>query len=115
MALTPDQVTGITSAMDDFMARRRPPVELRDRLDHGWRIEGQSVLIFSARSLSFQPGTRIEEPIAKATFVRTTHRWKIFWMRADGKWHGYPALPEALLFEEFLREVDEDPKGCFWG
>ena len=115
MALTPEQVTGITSALEDFMARRRPPVELRDRLDHGWRIEAQSVLIFSTRSLSFQPGTRIEEPIAKATFVSTTHRWKIFWMRADGKWHGYPALPEALLFEEFLREVDEDPKGCFWG
>jgi hypothetical protein len=51
----------------------------------------------------------------EATYVRRTNRWKIYWQRADLKWHAYPPQPEALLFEEFLTLVDEDKDGCFWG
>jgi hypothetical protein len=42
-------------------------------------------------------------------------RWKIYWQRADMKWHAYPPHPEAVLFDEFLAIVDEDEHGCFWG
>jgi hypothetical protein len=34
-------------------------------------------------------------------------------MRADLKWHSYPAHPEAVFFDEFLIVVDEDEKCCF--
>ena len=41
MAFTKEQTDHIESAMADFLARRRPPEEIRDKLDLGWRIEGQ--------------------------------------------------------------------------
>ena len=101
--------------MADFLARRRPPEEIRDRLDLAWRMEGQSVVIFSIRPFWKDESRKIEEPAAKATYNRRTNRWKIYWMRADLKWHSYPPHPEALFFEEFLAVVDEDESCCFWG
>jgi len=40
----------------------------------------------------------MEEPATKATYVRKTGRWKIYWMRADLKWHAYPTHPEATYW-----------------
>ena len=115
MAFTPQQTADIEAAMAYFMTKRRPPEEIRDKLDLSWRIEGQSVVIFSIRPMWRDERQKIEEPAAKATFVRTTNRWKIYWMRADLKWHSYPLLPEAVFFDEFLAEVNEDDACCFWG
>ena len=115
MAFTAQQTADIEAAMEDFMARRRPPVEIRDKLDHAWRIEGQSVVIFSIRPMWRDESKKIEEPIAKVTFVRSVNRWRVYWQRADLKWHGYEPHPEAVFFEEFLAVVDEDKHGCFWG
>lgn len=115
MAFTTEQTASIESAMADFLIKRRPPEEIRDKLDLGWRIEGQSVVIYSIRPSWRDESQKIEEPAAKATFVCTTNRWKIYWQRADLKWHSYPLLPEAVLFDEFLAEVDEDSACCFWG
>ena len=115
MAFTNQQTTDIETAMADFMKKRRPPEEIRDRLDLAWRIEGQSVVIYSIRPVWDNESQKIEEPVAKATFVGTTNRWKIYWMRADLKWHAYPPHREAVFFDEFLAVVDEDDNGCFWG
>lgn len=115
MAFTKEQTADIESAMADFMTKRRPPEEIRDRLDLAWRIEGQSVVIYSIRPSWRDESQKTEEPAAKATYNRTTNRWKIYWMRADLKWHSYPLLPEAVFFDEFLAEVNEDDACCFWG
>ncbi len=57
----------------------------------------------------------MEHPIAKATFVRSTALWKIFWMRSDLKWHGYEPLPVVGSIEKFLATVEKDEYACFWG
>lgn len=115
MAFTTEQTAAIESSMEDFMARRRPPVELRAKVDLAWRIEGQSVVIHSIRP-DWRDETRtIDEPVAKATYNGRTDRWKIYWMRADLKWHSYSPHPEAVFFDEFLAVVDEDENCCFWG
>ena len=75
----------------------------------------QSVVIFEIRRSGHEPGTIIEGAVAKATYVRGTGRWKIYWQPADRKWHAYQLQPEALIFEEFLALVDEDKEHCFWG
>ena len=105
----------IEAAMSDFMVKRRPPVEIRDKLDLAYRIEGQSVVIFEIRPFWRDPSETIEGPTAKATYTRKTDRWKIYWHRADMKWHTYPPHPEAIFCEEFLAIVDEYEHGCFWG
>lgn len=115
MAFTKEQIAAIESSMADFLTKRRPPEHLRDKIDLAWRIDGQSVLIHAIRPCWSDEDKKIEQPVAKATFVRTTNRWKIHWMRSDLKWHVYPNHPEAVFFDEFLAVVDEDENGCFWG
>ena len=40
---------------------------------------------------------------------------RVFWKRADMKWRRYAPRPEVKSLEGFLKLVDEDANGCFWG
>lgn len=115
MAFTTQEISAVETSMASFMAKRRPLEEIRDRLDLGYRLEDQSVIIYLIRPYFRDPSHKIEEPIAKTTYNRKAGHWKIYCMRADMKWHEYPPHPEAVFFEEFLASVDEDEHGCFWG
>ena len=98
-----------------FMERRRPPPEIRTKLDLGYKIDGHSVELFSIRPDWQDPRKTMTSPIAKTTFVRTKNRWKIYWMRSDLKWHGYEPMPEVHCLEAFLHVVDRDEYCCFFG
>jgi hypothetical protein len=98
-----------------FMERRRPPPDIRPKLDIGYRISGQSVEIFEMRPDWQNPKLTMEHPVAKATLVRTKKRWRVFWMRRDLKWHGYEPNPEVRSLEAFLHVVDRDEYCCFFG
>ena len=98
-----------------FMERRRPPPNIRPKLDIGSKISGQSVEIFEIRPDWQNPKKTMEHPVAKATFVRSKNRWRVFWMRRDVRWHGYEPNAEVHSLEEFLNVVDRDEYGCFFG
>lgn len=97
-----------------FLDSRRPPQEMRSKLDYGFRYHRQSVELFEVRpKWGGQPG-KTESAFAKATFVKTTGVWKIYWMRSNLKWHPYePATVRSL--KGFLKLVNEDKHGCFFG
>ncbi len=57
----------------------------------------------------------IEHAIAKATHQRSKRMWKLYWQRADLKWHGYQPVREVQPLEQFVAVVDEDAYGCFFG
>lgn len=60
-----------------------------------------------------KPG-KTELAFAKATYVKTKGIWKVYWMRGNLKWHPYePSAAHSL--EAFLKLVDEDKNGCFFG
>jgi hypothetical protein len=99
----------------EFVEKRRPPPHVRNELDLGLRIKGQSVEIFEIRPLWRQPEKTIEEAIAKTTYVKTQRVWKVYWQRADLKWHRYDPNPEVNSLEEFLSIVDRDEYACFFG
>lgn len=115
MSFTAAEIACMESALAEFMEKRRPPLEVRPKLDLAWKIEGWSVVIFLLRPFWRDPAKINEEMVAKATWQPGTARWRILWQRADLKWHGYEPHPEAMLFEEFLQIVDEDEHCCFWG
>lgn len=99
-----------------FVEARRPAPHIRLQLDIGFRVTGQSVEIFEVRPRwRGAPGEMMERPVAKATLVKANGLWRVFWMRADLKWHGYPPAPSAASIEEFLELVAEDNHACFWG
>jgi hypothetical protein len=115
MALSELERRKTDQALLKYQAGKRPPPEMRDKLDISYRISDQSVLIYMIRPRFLDPSQSAEEPIAKATFVRTAEVWKVYWMRADSRWHSYQPLPEVPSIAAFLRVVEEDAFGCFWG
>lgn len=115
MALTELEAARTKKAVGEFIERRRPPAHIRRELDIGYCITGQSVEIFEVRPAWDNPDEKIERPIAKATFVRTQDIWRIYWQRADLKWHIYEPVAEVAGISQFLEAVEADPHGCFWG
>ncbi len=115
MAFSELEIRKYTKIMEQYIEKRRPPAHIRDELDIGFRIKGQSVEIFEIRPAWREPATKIESAVAKTTYVRTQKLWKVFWMRADLKWHGYGPGRKVRTLEEFLIVVDDDEYGCFWG
>ena len=57
----------------------------------------------------------MEDPIAKFKFIRTAGEWRLYWMRADLKWHKYDPFPSSLLLEKLVEVVDQDRLCCFFG
>jgi len=52
------------------------------------------------------------EEACKLTYVQKRSIWKLYWKRADLRWHLYK---ECRQLDDLLEEVRTDPKGCFWG
>lgn len=101
--------------LKDFVESRRPEEHIRPELDIGYRITGQSFEIFEIRPRWKQPDITQEISVAKATYVKSREIWKLFWMRADLKWHRYDPLPDTKSLQDVLNEIGEDPYCCFWG
>lgn len=115
MALSEFETKKIEKEVRAFVEKRRPPPRIRPELDLGFRVKGQSVEIFEVRPRWRHPEEKIEHPVAKATFVKTQRIWKVYWQRADLKWHGYEPNPQVETLEEFLAVVDRDEYACFFG
>ena len=105
----------IEKILGRYIEKNRPPENVRDQVDLSYKISGQSVEIFEIRPVWNDPNEKIEEPIAKATYVTSRDIWKVFWQRADLKWHRYDPDPEVASIEEFVELVENDDYACFFG
>lgn len=115
MALDILNTADVIETLENFLARKRPPENMRAQLDLDYKIENQSVIIYEVRPRWNNANEKIESPIAKTTWVKSRQKWKIFWMRADLKWHLYQPVPEVKTISEFIQTVNEDTHSCFWG
>ena len=115
MALTEFERKRIDRLAAAFVEKRRPPKHIRDQLDLGYRISRQSLELFEIRPAWNSLIEQLEEPVAKATYVRKSNTWKIYWQRQDLRWHRYDPDPEVDSLEDFLAIVDADEYACFWG
>jgi hypothetical protein len=98
-----------------FIEGRRPPPHVRADFDLAFRIDGQSVEIFEVRRHWKDKSKVLKHPVAKATYIKSKQSWKVFWRRADLKWHSYKPIPEVDSIEEFLTLVHKDEYACFFG
>ena len=73
--------------------------------------EKQSYVIGHKRK-RFPDGSDYLEEACKITFVKKTNKWKLYWKRADLKWHLYEQYD---TLDAALEEIKQDPRGCFWG
>lgn len=110
-----EQLLDEKEEMDRFLEEKRPAQEIRNKVDLAYRIEEKSIVIFEIRPMFMNPLEKTEIPIAKATFVKKSNQWKVYWMRSDLKWHAYGPEPVVNSVRSFTRIVSEDGYGCFWG
>jgi hypothetical protein len=115
MAFSEFEIRSCETKMGEFISKHRPPPDMRKNVDLSFRLKDQSIVIFEIRPLRNNPSKTIEEQIAKATYVKSKKVWRIYWQRADLKWHRYDPDPEVKTLDEFLEVVENDEFACFWG
>ncbi len=115
MSFSEFEIRRLEKLVGQFVQKHRPLPELRDQVDLAFRIKDQSVIIYEIREVWDQPGRKTEPLIAKASRDKSSGVWKIYWQRADMRWHRYEPTPETASIEEFLAVVDKDEYHCFWG
>lgn len=115
MAISEFEIKRIEKLVGQFVEKRRPPAHVRNDIDISFRVSGQSFELFEIRPVWGDPSKKLEGPVAKATYVKGRKLWKLYWMKADLRWHSYEPLPASRSLEEILDVIDQDANGCFWG
>lgn len=115
MALSEFETKRVEKLASEYTEAHRPPAHVRDKLDLGFRVSDRSLELFEIRPRFNDPSTKIEESVAKTTYIKKSRSWKIYWKRADLKWHGYEPVPEVRTLDEFFEVVEKDQYGCFRG
>jgi len=115
MAFTELETARNLAAIKWFLDRRRPPEQIRPKLDIACKLEGQVVDVFEIRP-DWQDKTIIRHsPVARLRYVRTENVWRLYWMRSDLKWHAYQPAAVHKSLRAALEEVNADPCCCFFG
>jgi hypothetical protein len=81
MAISEFEVKRCERELEKFLVAKRPPAHVRNQLDFGYRIENQSVELIEIRPDWQEPEKKMEQPFAKATYVKKEKLWKIYWHR----------------------------------
>ena len=115
MAISEFEIKRCEKLVGAYIEKHRPPPHVRNQVDLGYRISDQSIEIFEIRPLWKKPDKKIEEMVAKTTYVKKSGLWKVYWQRSDMKWHSYVPTTEVNSLEEFLALVEKDEHGCFYG
>lgn len=76
------------------------------------KVRGGYVLIETRPRWDGSHGTWTKHPVAKIIFHKPSQEWRVYWMRASGKWWFYGQYKN---FDKVLKIIEEDRDGCFWG
>ena len=114
MAFTEIEIYKINNFVG-VLCEKRVPESIRDKLRYEYKIENQDVILYEIRPRWDKPNEQTELPCAKLKFVRSQNVWKLFWQRANMKWHAYGPLKSSQDLAELIAEIDTDPYGCFFG
>lgn len=113
MALELLNTIEIIEIMENYIEQVRPPEHIRNRLDLTYKIDNQSIILQELRPKFQHPDQIMESGYARATYVKSDKKWKVYWMRSNLKWTLYEPEPEVGSLKEFLNLVDEDKYHCF--
>lgn len=101
--------------IERYIEKKRPPIAFRDKLDLGFTFKNHVVEIFEIRPRWDKPEVKLILPFAKSRYYKSKNIWKIYWKRANGNWELYEPQAEVRDLSEFLKIIDEDTNGCFFG
>jgi hypothetical protein len=105
----------IIEIMENYIAKIRPPKEIRDKVDINYRLGNQSIVLFEIRPIWNDKTKYQTHDFAKAIFNKKNNIWKIYWLGANLKWNLYRQQPTVKNVRDFIEVVDLDTHGCFKG
>ena len=117
MAFTELELKAIDGVVGDYCRRKSQP-RFADQLRYACDIKGHAVSIFEERvPWDGRGGAWTRMGVARFRYVRSEKAWKLYWMRADLRWHLYEPDPGEMPtdLEALLRLVEEDRLGAFFG
>lgn len=115
MAFSELEIKRAEKILAAFVVRRGPPPEYYQEVQLCFRLLDAGVEIYEKRAVFQKPTQMVEIPIAKVQFVKSRGVWKVYWQRADMKWHIYQPQGEVKSLEEFVAVVEADEHYCFFG
>lgn len=80
-----------------------------------YAAKGYDVVIYERRPRWDNPQEWMESLVAKIRYVHSLNQWRLYWQRADLKWHEYQGLPASKDLDVLVQEIDADPLACFFG
>ncbi len=101
--------------LENWLERNRPPEEVRAQLDLSYRIERQTIYLFTIRPRWDKPSELMHLDFAKLMYVKRQDCWKPYWQRASLKWDLYQTDRPLKTLRNVLDCVDADDHGCFHG
>ncbi|MDO8987708.1 MAG: DUF3024 domain-containing protein [Coriobacteriia bacterium] len=112
MAFTEPELQAIHRALEPLS--ESVPEHVRDRVRIGYEVDGHNVVVFEEHPDWQDPGQWMRSPSARLRYFRSRDEWRLYWMRADLKWHSYE-VPPARRLATLVRHVERDEYGCFFG
>ncbi len=91
------------------------PVTIPDQVRLEFRIKGNNVTLYKTRTVFGDPSVWSESPVAQFRFDDETKKWNLYCCDRNSKWYLYSEIDSSANFDDFLKEVDRDPTGIFWG
>ena len=103
--------------VESYVAKKRPPKEIRNRLDLGFKFAKNTFELFEIRPVggSSDPNDYQKVSFAKFRYIKSREVWELYWMRASGKWESYEPYTASNNIDKVLSCIDDDVHGCFYG
>ena len=114
MALSEFERKGIEKIIGTF-CHDRTPQGAGAQVCCMYRIVGQNVILAESRPRWDDPEEWLTLDFAKLTDVKSRKIWKLYWMRASGKWERYEPCRQDPSVENLVTIIDQDRYGCFFG
>ena len=80
-----------------------------------YEIRGYEVRIIESRPHFLNSHLWTDTPIARLHYDPDTLAWRLYWMRANGKWHKYPDFELTNNLKSLIGVIAEDRYRVFWG
>jgi Protein of unknown function (DUF3024) len=93
----------------------RVPPAIRSKLTYQYRFRGNAVFLEERRPHFLDRTRHAEHAFAKFLYSPTVGGWSLRWRDRNGRWHAYEGFENVPHFRDVLREVENDPRGIFFG
>jgi hypothetical protein len=100
----------------NYVESLRPEdLEIRKQIDIGYTYNTNVVNLFEIRPQWDNPSESLNMEFARIKHVKSKKIWRLYWMRASGKWQLYAPFPESTHLSKIIAIIKEDKHSCFFG